>query len=386
MKIARTICRMYGGGERQQGMVLVLVMSFVALMTLSIVSLGIMIQRDIRLIERVKEKEQARALAEAGINHALADIKTNGFASRSDFTGTLDTGTYSVVYSTVSGRHLITSTGTVAGVSETALAEVADNTPTAMSYFSGAANDVKINSLVASAAITGDIHANNNVYLRAGPIWGWLSITGDVSATGIVKEGKKHNQGSGDWWDNHVSINGNTDDTAAVTEGADRITFPTFDYSTYKQAAIDSGDYYTGNTTFSNTTLSPGNGIVYVDGDAHFHGTCVINGGVIADAINIHNTLNQYKANNRNVVMSKVGDISVRGRLYTEEALVYAAQDITAVQVFAFLEVNGILLAGRNIDMWNVITYITYNYVPMSPEDMAGESGEELFKIVSWNK
>ena len=112
MNIGRTAYRICGSERRQEGMVLVLVMSFIALMTLSIVSLGVMIQRDVRLIERVKEKEQARSLAEAGISHALADMKANGFASRSNFTGSLDTGTYSVVYSTAAGRHLITSTGT----------------------------------------------------------------------------------------------------------------------------------------------------------------------------------------------------------------------------------------------------------------------------------
>ncbi|RKY42977.1 MAG: hypothetical protein DRP85_01225 [Candidatus Makaraimicrobium thalassicum] len=373
--------------KSQKGMILVLVMSFTALMVLGTVSLSTMIQRDVRLIERIQEKEQARFLAEAGINHALASIIQSGdFASRANFTGNLDTGSYNVTYSTVGSRHLVTAVGTVSGGSETASAELADNTPTALNYFSGAGGDIKINALVADAAITGDIHANNNVYLKSGPVFSWLTITGDVSATGIVKEGTRYNQGSWDWWDNHVVINGDANDTATVYEGRDRITFPTFDYASYQAAATASGDYYSSDQVFNSETLSPANGIVYVDGDATFFGPCTLNGGIIADEIFVRGTLTQNKAGNRNVIMAKDGDIRVFGRLYTQEALVYAAEDIKSLQVFAKIDINGIMLAREDILMWNVITSILYNYIHITPSDMMGENGEDLFELVSWNR
>jgi hypothetical protein len=384
MNIRKLIDRIIKRSSDQKGMALVLVMTFVGLMSLSLMSLALMVQRDMRLVERVKETDQARFLAEAGINHALAEIRTSGFQERSDFTGSLDTGSYSVVYSSSAGRELITSTGSVSGVSSVAMLEVRDNTPTAMNYFSGAENDIKINSLVTVSSVTGDIHANNNVYIKAGPVVSNFSITGDVSATGIVLEGLRHDQS--DIWDWKVYINGVNRDGAAVSEGAPRITFPTFNYNSYREAAIDSGDHYSGNVVFENVTLSPANGIVYVDGDVEFRGVCVINGGVMANSIHVKNTLRQNKALNRNVILSRNGDIRVWGRLETQEALVFAAQDIISMQVLAVLEVNGILLAGRDVNMWNVVTRIVYTYVPMSPADMFGEEGTDIFEVVAWTR
>ena len=378
--------------RQEQGFVLVLSLLFIALMVLSTVSLSTMIQQNVRLIEKIKEKEQARFMAEAGINHALGEIKDSGYASFSGVSDSMDTGGYVVTESTVSGRNVIQSVGTVNGISQTVSIEVKDNFPTAINYFSGAGNDIKINSLVANSSIEGDIHANNNVYLKSGFIFSWLTIAGDVSATGIVKEGTRYDQGSWDWWDNHVVINGASDDTAVVYEGADRITFPSFDYSKYKEEAIASGDYYSSDQTFSSVTLSPGNGIVYVEGDATFNGTSVLNGGIIADNITIRRSggssaiFTQYKSGDRNIIVAKNGDIEIRGRFAVEEALVYAAQDIATLQVLSFVDVNGLMLARGDINMWNVVTSIDYKYVYSVPSDMLGEDGEDFFQVVSWNE
>ncbi|MBD3295791.1 MAG: hypothetical protein GF392_00295 [Candidatus Omnitrophica bacterium] len=369
----------------RKGVVLPIVLSFIALMVMSTVTLSNLIKRDIDLVSRARDTEQARFLAEAGIKHGLADIKANGFAARSDFTGSLDTGNYTVEYSQVSGRHLVSSTGTVGSRSVEVSAEIADNTPTALNYFSGAGNDVRIYSFIADAGIIGDIHGNNNVYLMSGFLIAWLDIAGDVSATGIVKEGTRYNNGSWDLLDNHVEINGDSNDSATVYEGEDRITFPTFDYMAYKELAVDSGDYYSTDTEFDSVALTPDNGVVYVDGEATFRGISSITGGIVADQIRIINTLNQYRSGTRNVIMAKNGDIRIFGKLYTEEALVMASQDITSRQLGADIDINGILLAKRNIDMWNFLTYIDYNYVFISPGDMMSEEGESTFELVSWN-
>jgi len=374
-------------GKTSKGMVLAMVLGFLALMVLSVLPLSSMVQQDARLIERVREKEQARFMAEAGINHALSKIQNDGFDARADFSGALDIGSYNVVFSQIGARHLIISTGTVSGISETVSAEITDNTPTALDYFSGAGNDIRINSLVANANIVGDIHANNNVYLKAGPIFALLTIAGDVSATGIVKEGTKYNTGSWDWMDNNVFINGANNDAAIVYEGENRITFPSFDYlkASYRQAAIDSGDYYGSNQVFNSASLSPGNGIVYVDGNAVFVGVCTLSGGIVADEITITNTFSQSKAGDKNVILATDGDIKIRGRFIVDEALVYASQDIKSIQAFAEIDINGTMLAGRDIRMWNVWTLIDYNYVHMMPEDLMGPDGENSFRLVSWN-
>jgi len=370
-------------------MVLVVVMATMALALFGTVSLATMIGGDMRLIKGIKETEQARFLAEAGINHALAKIKDDGFAARANFTNSLDTGSYRVVFTTVSGRYLVTSTGIAGKRSVIVSAEIADATPTSLSYFSGAGNDIRINALVADANIIGDIHANNDVYLKSGPIVSALSVAGDVSATGIVKEGSRLHMTDGFWGgylDRRVYINGVNDDNGVVYEGKERITFPTFNYPGYKNSAIESGDYYDGDHTFSSAALDPANGVVYVSGNATFTGSNTLQGGIVANNIIVRGTLSQTKKGTRNVVIAKAGDISVYGRLYTGEALVYAAQDIISLQLFADIEINGIMLARRDIDMWNFLTDIDYRYVYIAPSEMLGENGEEIFRLVSWNR
>ena len=325
-------------------------------------------------------------MAEAGINEALARIKSSGFSSRSNFNGSLDTGSYSVTHSETGGRYLVTSVGTVSGVSETVSAEIYNNTPTALSYFSAAGNDIRINSLIANARIVGDIHANNNVYLKSGPLISWLRITGDVSATGIVEEGTRYDQGSDDLWDDHVVINGDADDTATIYEGEDRVTFPTFDLTEYQRLAEDSGDYYNSDQVFNGVSFSPANGVVYVDGNAEFQGSNTINGGIVANNISVRGTLTVNKSGTKNVVIAKSGDIRVFGRLYTEEAIVYASQDIASLQILADIDINGILMARRDVDMWNFLTSIDYTYAYVAPSDMMDEDGEATFRLVSWNQ
>ncbi|MDD5633924.1 MAG: pilus assembly PilX N-terminal domain-containing protein [Candidatus Omnitrophica bacterium] len=368
----------------QKGVVLAIVLGVVALMTMSTLSLSVMIQQDIRLIQSVKEKEQARYMAEAGINHAFARIKDQGYQARSNFSDALDTGSYNVTFSTVGGRNLVTSVGTSGSVSDTVSVEISDNTPSALDYFSGAGNDIMINSLVANARINGNIHANHDVNLKAGFLVSWLRVNGTVSATNVVKEGTRYNQS--DMWDSHVVINGQANDSATVYENMPRIVFPTFDFDAYKQAAIDSGSYYSSSTSFSGQTLNPSDGIVYVDGTATFTRSCSVYGGIVADKIVVAGTLSQYKSGTRNVIISRVGDIQVAGRLYTQEALVFASQDIVSIQVLSDLEINGLMLARRNIDMWNVLTNISYDYVRVTPGDMTDEAGAKPFRVISWNR
>ncbi|MFH1799016.1 MAG: pilus assembly PilX N-terminal domain-containing protein [Candidatus Omnitrophota bacterium] len=363
--------------KNKKGIVLIIVMSFMGLIVLSTVSLATMIQQDVRLIEWVREKEQARFLAEAGINHALSKIKVNGFASRADFSGNLDTGSYSVAFSEVGGRYLITSVGTVSGISKTVTAEIAGDTPTALNYFSGAGNDINMQAQIALCQINGDIHANHDVNLRAG-FFSTLIVNGDVSAS-------HHVYTSTGFWGT-LQING------SITEDADSITFPRFDYDAYKQVAQEAGDYYNSDAVFTGT-LSPANGIIYVKGTATFIGACTLTGGIIAKQIKIGDDDNsadfyQHKNElvNRNVIIAKNGDIKIWGRFDVQEALVYAEKSIKIKENWSIANVTGILLAGENIEMWNKFTLITFNYRNVIPENMTNADGEEIFQLISWNK
>lgn len=367
----------------RKGNVLPIVLIFIGIIAINTIALSSIMQRDVKLVQRVRNTGKARLMAEAGINDALARIVANGFASKADFTGSLDTGSYSVTFSETGGRHVVTSVGTVSGVSRTVAAEISDNTPTALNYFSGAGNDVllKIHTNV-NGTITGDIHANNNVYLTVQP-HARLDINGDASATGIVQEGNQHY--SSDNKDSDLFINGLANDAATIYEGAARITFPVFDFTRYKEAAEDSGDYYDTDQIFNAATLSPANGIVYVDGDATIQGACTLNGGLIADNIFITGTLTQVKTGSRNIIAARDQDIRISGRLEVEEAIVFASQDILThenwgAQVF----VNGTMLAKRDVTMWNFRTEIDYTHVYIYPVDLAPESSG--LRLVSWNR
>jgi hypothetical protein len=211
-----------------------------------------------------------------------------------------------------------------------------------------------------------------------------LDITGDVSATGIVTEGTTHIVD--DNYDNKLYINGFNNDAAVISEGADPITFPVFDYADYQQIATDAGDYYSGDQTFTGT-ITPTSGIIYVDGDATISGNVTLNGGIIANNIHIGGgwfgatlTQNSVADDKYNVIIAKNGDITIYGRIETERALLYASQDIRSAQILAAVDINGIMLAGRNISMWNFITLIDYDYVNMSP------GLEGTFRVVSWNE
>lgn len=372
----------------RRGTVLMITMAFVGLMVLSTLALSGMIKQNTELIRRVKFNAQAQYMAESGINLAFARFKNENFGSRSNFSGNLDTGSYSVTFSQTGGRFLITSVGTVGDISKTVSAEVEDRTPTAMRCICSADNDIRINSFVADADINGDIHANRDVYLKSGPLIASLTVVGTVSATGEVKEGSRVHVTDGllgGFLDYHVYINGVNEDNAAVLEGEPRKRLPKFDYDKYREEAVDGGDYYDTGQTFNNQTLSPANGIIFVDGNASILGNCTLNGGIVADSITIFGRLTQNRAGTRNVVISRINDISILGKFETQEAVVYAGRDILSLAVGADIDINGVMLAKRDIYMWNFLTYIDYNYLETYPSDM-GDADDQLFGVVSWNR
>lgn len=386
----------------KKGVVLFIALSFTALISAGTVSLIYMVSNDTMMVRRVQHKGKALLAAEAGISHALADIVQNGFSAgmSDDINGVLDEASYLVTFSETGGRFLITSTGYCRGVERVATLEVRENTPDALNYFAGAGNNVTINSLLAAAIVNGDIHANNRVVLHSGPLFASIRITGDVSASDIVREGSRHDDpGTTDWrvwlWDlldDRVFINEDNNDSAVVFEGQPNIVFPTFDFDRYRQTAIDDGSYYPADHVFISEILSPGQGIVYVEGAAIFEGVNTLNGGIIAENIEVRGKLFQNETeHNRNVIIAKSGNIDIVWKFYTERALVYAAQDIRSIAFLGFfddvdIEINGLMLAGRNITFWDVATIINYNYVPVFPVDMMDENGEAMFQIVSLNK
>jgi hypothetical protein len=374
-------------GNNQKGIVLIIVMTIVALIAATVLYLGDTLKQDIHFISRIKSSEQAFYVAEAGVNHAIGKIKDGSeFASLSDFTGTMDTGSYAVSFSTIGGRKLITSAGTVGGHSKSVSVEVSDPTSTFLVQLIGSVGDVAIRARGnADVTLTGALHSNNDIELRTSGASASIKITGTVSATNTVLEGSTYHASDGQ--DKGVYINGVNNDAGTVTEGAPRRPAYTFPYQAYKQEAIDSGDYYDTSATFTGATLSPSNGIVYVNGTATFEGTSTLNGGIIANAIDIEGTLNQAKTgHDRNIIVASETDILIGGRLETEEALVFAERDIRSKYSHSELVLTGSILSKGALSFSDVQSNITYNYILTYPSDLLNEDGEDLScTIVSWN-
>ncbi len=381
------ISRMNIGNKK--GMVLIVVLGFVLLMSITTIFFVDIIKQDMELIGRAKTMEQARNMAEAGINHALAEIRANGLSGSTVVSETMDTGGYVVTYSQVGSRILLTSVGTVGPVSRTVTAEISGAVDSPLNKMYTAYNSLKLRATGSASLVevTGDIHSNSDVELKSLNN-GIVRVNGEVAAVGVVLEGSKHNQS--DSADAFIWINGVNNDAATVTEGAPFLPLVGVDWITqgdlaeWKQKAIDAGDYYSSNQTFTGS-ISPSSGYAYVDGNVTISGTCVLNGSLIADDIKISGSLIQtIKSGIINIIYAKGtnGDITVHGNLTTEGAIVHARRDLTTGTAGATIDIEGCMIAERDITFWNVTTVVKYAY--KDPEIYAPGLQQDV-DIISWN-
>jgi hypothetical protein len=370
-----------------KGVIFIIVMVMSMLMVFIAVSASNMLLQDVHMVKHLKYSTEAQYLAESGISDALATLVELGFPARTNPANfpqkNLGEGTYDVTVIESGTRVLLSSVGTVRGVSRTVALEVKDNTPTSLYYMMASGSDMMFRALLLGwANINGNMHSNRNLLLQA--LWaGWIDVDtcgssccdGRVSASGTVdvREGFAGN----------VTIHGNG---GVPIEGAPPVTFPNFDYTYYKGLAQASGDYYSGNVVFRDQTLSPGNGIVYVEGTATFRGECHLNGGIVADRIEVLGDLNQHKSGTRNVIISRSQDIRIFNKLAAEEALVYAGGDFRVFNAGSIVSITGTLISARYLRMWDALTYITYNHRVLYPDGLVIGSGDVTIEIVSWNK
>lgn len=372
-----------------KGVVFITVLIISMLMIFIAVSVSNMLLQDTYMIKRLKYATQAQYLAEAGISEALVTLADNGFASRGSYfplSGSLAGGSFNVSIAETGGRFLLSSTGTYGNASKIVAMEIEDNVATALFYMLSAGTDLRVRAFFLGLAdFNGDLHANRNARLRAqslslitvDPCAASSCCNGDVSAgnqvylsTGLLAE---------------IRIAGN------VTNGAPPVTFPQFDYAYYRNEAIASGDYYSGDKTWTNQNISPSNGIVYVEGTATINGTCDLYGGLVASRIRVVGRLNQHKSGDKNVIIARgdntVGDIEIFYRIKVEEAIVYAQRDFNILGIGGRVEIKGVLTALRNVAIWNALTYVTYDHLALRPEGLLGPTGgDEPLTIVSWNR
>ena len=371
--------------RNKKGAIFISVLGISVLMIFVALTISNILIQDAHMIQHLKNSQKAQYLAEAGINDALATLVSLGFSAKDNPLNFIETplgeGTFDVTVIQSGERVLLSSEGVVNGVSKTVALEVKDDTPTALHYMMSSGSNLSFRTLLLGwADINGDIHSNGDVFLHA--LWaGWIDIDacgdgdcdGSISATGTV--------------DINEGFLGNVTYAGSLTEGAPAVTFPEFDFAYYKDLAIASGDYYSGNEVFDAETLAPGNGIVYVEGTARFRNECHLYGGIVADKIIIQGELNQHKSGTRNVILTRTDDIRVMYQIATEEALVYAGRDFRIFNAGSVIDITGILISGRYMRSWDSLSYVTYNHKVLYPDGLEIGSGNGTpITVVSWNK
>ena len=259
-------------------------------------------------------------------------------------------------------------------------------TPTALYYMMAAGSVLRLRAFFLSLVdINGDLHANDDVRLTARAL-GLVDVDpctdpsfncdGDVSATDRVFLS--------------TGLMASINIAGTVTEGADLVTFPTFDYAFYQTEATASGDYYAGNKTFgsggSSTNLQPTNGIVYVEGTCTMYGTVNLYGGIVADRIRVFGRLNQIKTGTKNVVISRTNDIEIFYRFDAEEAIVFAGRDFGVISAGSYINITGNLLAYRNLRVWDFFATVIYNHRLLSPDGLTIGSGGYFLEIMGWTR
>jgi len=377
------------GNKKTKGIVFVTVIVISMLMIFMAVGASNMLLQDAHMVKRLKRSVQAQYLAEAGISDALATLATIGFAAKDNPANfpqrILGNGTYDVTVIESGGRVLLSSVGTAEGVSRTVSAEVEDVTPTSLYYMLSSGSDLWLFAILdVTDDIDGDIHSNLDMTLWA--LWG-----GDIDidactggcCDGSVSAGGTVDIWEGGWWGGNVTIHGST------TDGAAAVTFPNFNYAYYENLAIAGGDYHNGDQIWDGVNLNPTNGIVYVDGTVEFRNECHITGGIVADSITVNGELYQHKdtAHNRNVIISRTGNMFIVRELTVEEALIYSANDFIVVNVAATLDITGILISAARLLVIDVLVDVEYDHHMFIPEGLIVDmSGGAPIKVTSWNR
>jgi hypothetical protein len=295
---------------------------------------------------------RALAIAEAGIADQLMKMSTNGgsayeyWASGVSNVGSFDGGTYTVVVSTPAGQinHIVTSVGSVQGESRTTVMELLREGTLEGAVI--AKGHVYLDT--SAMTINGDVYAGGNVYNSQGN----PNVNGDINAAG----GTIQVDGTGTENPNAAPI----DEQDVYDCVSSELPYPIeAGFVAYSNAAAAGGLYYTASKTWSGETISPGNGIVYVHGDATISGSSTLNGILVAaGSITIDNRFLGQTGYNTNWTVSLIAGYNVDcDNRNNFGGMIFAGNDITMSNN---RDIGGKMVAMNNVYIKNrgVITPI----------------------------
>jgi hypothetical protein len=349
---------------------------------------SIMLLKDAYIAKKLKNTAEAYYLAEAGVEEAIADLWDNSFnISHFPKSRTLGNGSVATTLNTSKWASnnilLITSTGTARGTTRTLKAEVKANISPSFNYVILANGKILVTQKgVVNCSLSEGVHSNSSAQgglftTSAVDVFGILRpcyVYGDASAVGRVRE----------------RLQG--DITGAKVSGDAAVSLPTFDatfFDYYITQANLSGDVYnppSGTQRFT-TNLSPGNGVIYVNGNVSLEGNITVNGCIVATGNIWVNFLTrgrviQNQVGNLPALMSRTGGIWVWDPT-TLNGLVYAASDITFFSLLGQVGdvyVNGTIMSKGAV---SVADEATINYVKQNPP---GLGANPIGWILSWNE
>lgn len=367
-------------GER--GTVFMTTMISMFIMTLIATYVFEVSSQDLNLAKQMDKSLQALGLAEAGLAEALSRLKVD--INDTIFNETpLGEGTYAASVSTVSGRQLVSSTGTVSGFSRTVTAEVQPPSASALNYILAGGSDLDLKLTAKSTAtITGDIYAANNISMKATASQASIVIQnpGDVYAGGTI-----------------TNSGGNIIYHSLNPNWPTLISFPVFDYTFYQAIAQTNGYYYNTNKTYTAASplpTFPTGGVIYVNGNITISATqpttkaCLIATGSITISQGT-TTINQYL--NYPAMMTRDGDITIRsvgnsaqGTLVAT-GLVYAGNDFSISGNHNTATVTGSIIARGTLSESGTQASLTMVYQAQSPPGMTSSSATTM-RVKSYNK
>lgn len=325
--------------------------------------------QDSHLIAEMKKSLQAQQIAEAGLARGISTLKTNWSSSITTSNVSMGVGAYSTSLTSSGGRYLVSSTGTVSGVSRTVTAEVTAPVTSAFNYALAAGSELEFEIVGQSSVTTdGDIYAGDEVELKAG------------AATSTITTGKVDSAGD-------IEVSGpGTVTTGTRTENAPLVTFPTIDYSYYQSIAQSTGTYYSGSKTFStvNSIPSPAGKVVFVSGNVTISASQSTTATIVATgSITISGgTTTISSPSSQPSMITQTGTITISGTgnsnpsCLSTTGLVYAGNNFTITGNHHTVTVNGLIVALGEIEgeySGSAQNRLTVNY--QNPGNLSGTSG-----------
>lgn len=336
--------------------------------------------QDTHLIAEMKKSLQAQQIAEAGLARGLSTLYTNWSSSITTSDVPLGVGTYSTSLTSSGGRYLVSTTGTVSGVSRTVTAEVIAPVTSAFNYALAAGSELEFEIVGQSSVTTdGDIYAGEEVELKATAGSSIITV-GNVDSAGEIEV-----SGSG------------TITTGTRTEYAPQVTFPTIDFSYYQTIAQSTGTYYSSSKTFStvNSIPSPTGNVVFVNGNITISASQSTTATIVATgSITISGGTTTISApSSQPAMITQTGTITISGtgnskpsRLSTQ-GLVYSGNNFTITGNHHTVTINGLIVALGEIEgnySGAAQNILTINY--QNPGNLSGvSSSSSSTSIRSYN-